>query len=75
MGREGRDFVLPGKKLSPEELFDLTRQYVLQWTDGIRSGKFAAQPAIECASYCPAASFCRRSEAAEAEDSEEQQDE
>ena len=75
VGREGRDFVLPGKKLSPEELFDLTRQYVLQWADGIRSGKFPAQPAIECASYCPAASFCRRSEAAEAEDSEEQQDE
>jgi RecB family exonuclease len=75
VGREGRDFALPGKKLSPEELFDLTGQFVLQWADGIRSGKFPAQPAIECASYCPAASFCRRSEAAEAEDSEEPQDE
>jgi ATP-dependent helicase/DNAse subunit B len=75
VGREGRDFVLPGKKLSQEEMFDLTSQYVLQWADRIRDGQFPAQPAIECASYCPTASFCRRSEAAEAEESEELQDE
>ncbi len=75
VGREGKDFVLPGKKISQEELMGLTEQYVVQWAAGIRGGKFPALPAIECTAYCPAASFCRRSEAAEADESEELQDE
>lgn len=75
VGKNNKQFLLPGKKNSREELFVLTRQYLLQWATGIRQGNFAAQPARECATYCPAASFCRRGQDGENDGAEELQDE
>ncbi len=75
VGRDSKEFSLPGKKSSKEELFALTQQYVLQWASEIRAGKFPARPALECASYCLAAAFCRHDRQADSEAAEESTDE
>ena len=75
VGKVGRDFLLPGRIASRQELFTKTRQYAVQWANGIRSGKFPARPALKCPTYCPAASFCRQDGGEDGDGAEELQDE
>ena len=75
VGQSGRDFMLPGKNASREELFALTRQHLVQWASGIRAGNFPARPASDCPAYCPAAAFCRQDKDTDGDSAEELQDE
>ena len=75
VGQSGRDFLLPGKNDSREELFALTRQHLVQSASGIRAGNFPARPASDCPAYCPAAGFCRQDKDTDSDSAEELQDE
>ena len=75
VGQNSRDFLLPGKNGSREELMALTRQYLIQWANGIRAGIFPARPVSDCPAYCPAAVFCRQEKDTDSDSAEELQDE
>jgi ATP-dependent helicase/DNAse subunit B len=75
VGQAGKEFVLPGKKDSREELLAVTREFVLRWTAGIRSGAFPARPGADCPPYCIASAYCRFCGEASPEGMEETPDE
>ena len=75
VGAATSELGLPGAKISREELLEISRQAVLRYVAGIRSGKFPPQPAEECPSWCRARTFCRREAAPDGEETEEATDE
>jgi ATP-dependent helicase/DNAse subunit B len=75
VGEGAAQLSLPGAKLSKEELFAATQDYVLSYVAGIRSGNFAPQPGATCPAYCPARTFCRRDAESDQEGTEESVDE
>ena len=75
VGAATSELGLPGAKISREELLEISRQAVLRYVAGIRSGKFLPQPAGECPSWCRARTFCRREAAPDGEETEETTDE
>jgi len=75
VGTTTPELKLPGGKITKDELLDAAKQYVTQYVSGIRIGKFPAQPAGACPSYCMARTFCRRNSEADGEGTEETVDE
>ena len=67
--------VLPGKKVTKQELFAATESFVALYADRIRNGAFPPCPAAVCPDYCMARTFCRRAKAEPGTATEEQQDE
>ena len=75
VGVAAPELKLPGAKMTQEELFAATKQYVTGYVAGIRSGKFPAQPTGTCPSYCMGRTFCRLQAEPDGEGTEDTTDE
>jgi ATP-dependent helicase/DNAse subunit B len=75
VGSTTPELKLPGSKISKDEMFTATKQFVFRYVSEIRGGKFPAQPAGACPNYCIARTFCRREAEPDGEGTEETADE